>query len=187
MASRRKFLKGLAVTSLVTATGVSVWQLSLSDSQTLVEQDKYNYQFLTFDDRLVLFAIIPAMLGSAFNKSSPEKILALIQKLDEVIDFTSQSSTDELRQLLDLLSNQLGRAYIAGVWTSWNRADTKALTNFLKGWRESYLGLLRTGYLGLHQLIMGTFYALPENWYAIGYVGPPKLNLPDSFYQEFDN
>lgn len=186
MASRREFLKAVALTSLVATSGVSLWQLSLSDTQSFVEQDNYPYQFLTLDDRLVLFAIAPAMLGTAIDTKSPTKIIGLLQQIDQAIDFTSKTSADELRQLLDLLSNQLGRAYIAGVWTSWNKANQETLTSFLRDWRKSYLAILRSGYLGLHQLMMGTFYAQPENWQAIGYAGPPKMNLPDSFYEKFE-
>lgn len=33
--------------------------------------------------------------------------------------------------------------------------------------------LLKSGYAALHDLILGTWYAQPESWAAIGYPGPP--------------
>lgn len=186
MASRRQLLKGLALTSFIAASGISIWQLSLKDSHKLVEADQYDYQYLSLDDRLVLFAVIPGMLGEALERLNDSSfILKVIQQLDQALGFISESSYQELRQLFDLLGNQLGRAYLAGVWESWNQADSKAIINFLDDWKSNYLSLLRSGYLGLHQLIMGTFYAQPESWEGINYQGPIKLNLGDEFYQQF--
>ncbi|MRX27637.1 hypothetical protein [Kangiella sp. HZ709] len=187
MATRRQILKGAAVTSLVTVTGVSIWQMSLSESQELIEGDSYDYQFLTLNDRYVLFAIIPAMLGQALKKLEEKDFaLHLMQQIDKAIDFVTQSSQDELRQLFDLLGNQLGRAYFAGVWSSWSSANVIAVTEFLNDWRTSFMSLLRSGYMGLHQIVMGAFYAQPQSWKAIGYPGPPQMNLTDSFYQKFE-
>ncbi len=186
MASRRQLLKGVALTSFIAASGVSIWQLSLKDSHTLVEADLYEYQHLSLDDRLVLFAIIPGVLGEALEKVNDSSFtIKVIQQLDLALGFISDSSYEELRQLFDLLGNQLGRAYLAGVWESWNQADARAIVKFLEDWKTSYLTLLRSGYLGLHQLIMGTFYAQPESWKAINYQGPIELNLSDEFYQQF--
>ena len=191
MATRRQILKAItktaAATSLVAVSGVSIWQLSLQDTQQTVEQDDYDYEFFTLDDRLVLFAITPVILGSALKPDERESsIIFLIQQLDKAISFTSRISQEELRQLFDILANQLGRAFLAGVWQSWNRAKPKEIQQFLKEWRDSFLTILRSGYLGLHQMVMGTFYSLPESWQTIGYPGPPKLNLDDEFYQQFD-
>ncbi len=187
MATRRQILKGAAATSLVAVTGVSIWQLSLSESQQLIEDDAYDYQFLTLDDRYVLFAIIPAMLGQALEKLEEKDFaMRLMQQIDQAIDFVTQSSQDELRQLFDLLANQLSRAYLAGVWSSWSRANVAAVSEFLNDWRTSFMNLLRSGYLGLHQIVMGAFYAQPQSWKAIDYPGPPKMNLTDSFYEQFE-
>ncbi|NVJ67553.1 MAG: hypothetical protein HWE16_13785 [Gammaproteobacteria bacterium] len=191
MTRRRQFLKaatkGIAVTSLIAVSGISIWQLSLQDTQALVEADDYDYQYLNQDDRLLLFAIIPAVLGKALGELHDESfVLKIMQQLDQAIDFISESSYQELRQLFDLLSYQLGRAYLAGVWQSWNAADGQALIAFLEDWKSSYLALLRSGYLGMHQLIMGTFYAQTESWQSIGYDGPVRLNLTDEFYQQFE-
>lgn len=187
MTTRRQLLKAALVSSLTALSGVSLWQLNLSETQQLVEQDDYDYQLLTLDDRLLLFAIIPVILDGALKNLDAEKTtLNLIQKIDQALDFISESSYDELRQLFDLLSHQLGRAYLAGVWSSWNQAKSIAIAEFLQEWRSSYWALLRSGYLGLHQLIMGTFYSQPESWPAIGYSGPPKLNLSEEFYQQFE-
>ncbi|WP_251358205.1 hypothetical protein [Kangiella sp. TOML190] len=187
MATRRAFLKVSLLGSLAVASGVSIWQYSLEDSQQAVESDPYRYQFLNQDQRLLIYALLPAYLGSALAPlDSTEFRLGLIREIDQALAFVSQQSQLELQQLLDLLSHQLGRAYVAGVWTNWNQASPAQLSSFLQDWRESFIALLRAGYLGLHQLIFGAFYAQEPSWAAIGYSGPPKLNLNDDFYAQFD-
>lgn len=187
MPSRRSFLKGALLGSLTLATGASVWQLSLSEAQPLVEQEDYPYQFLSLDHRLLLFVLVPAYLTPALSPDAPPKErFKILHNIDTAIGFLSQSSQAELKDLLNTLSHQLGRAYLAGVWSSWNKADLSRVQEFLKSWQNSYFLLLRSGYVGLHQIIFGAFYGLPESWSAIGYTGPPQLNLPDSFYESDD-
>ncbi len=187
MPNRRQLLKGALATSFVATSGIAVWQLSLQDEHQLVTSDPYNYHYLTEEHRLVLMAIIPVVLQGALDEKYKQDIkLKLMAKLDQAIGFLSESSWNELEELLSLLANQLGRSFLAGVWQSWNQASAEVLNKFLMDWRNSYFKILRSGYFGLHQLILGTYYALPESWEAIGYAGPPKLNLDDNFYSKFD-
>jgi hypothetical protein len=46
---------------------------------------------------------------------------------------------------------------------------------FLQGWRTSRLGLLRSAYAALHDLVLGAWYGTPDTWEAIGYPGPPEI------------
>lgn len=181
--SRRQLLKGALWGSLAVASGVSLWQFSLTESVEAVEADDYAYRFLTLDERLLLWAIIPAYLHPALKKDDQESKLIVLHNIDGAISGLPQSTQDELRQLFSLLSFQLGKALVAGIWTRWNQADITALQSFLVSWQESYLALLRSGYLGLHQIILGSYYGEPMSWSAIGYPGPPQLNLPESFYE----
>ncbi len=109
----------------------------------------------------------------------------VLRNIDGAISGLPQSTQDELRQLFGLLSFQLSKALVAGIWTRWNKASIDSLQFFLSGWQESYLALLRTGYLGLHQIIIGSYYGEPMSWQSIGYPGPPQFNLPESFYEDF--
>lgn len=183
--ARRKVLKGALWGSLAIVSGVSLWQLSLTESVETVEADEYPYRFLNIDERLLLWAIIPAYLYPALDKNDEESMFLVLRNIDGAISGLPQSTQDELRQLFSLLSFQLGKALVAGIWTRWNQADIDSLQSFLGAWRESYVALLRVGYLGLHQIIVGSFYGEPMSWQAIGYPGPPQMNLPESFYEDF--
>ena len=178
MTTRRNFLKATAATAAVMAAAGAGWQLSLSDHVDAVTEDTFAYQFLTEDDRLLLFALVPVYVQESATKPLDVELnLAVQRRIDQACVRLPQGTRDELRELLDLLTNQLGRAVVAGVWQSWNQAGAKALDNFLRAWRDSFVDLLRSGYLGLHELIIASFYAGSENWAAIGYPGPPTLNV----------
>lgn len=181
---RRKILKGALWGSLAIASGVSLWQLSLTESVEVVEADQYPYRFLNVDERLLLWAIIPAYLYPALDKDDEASRFLVLRNIDGAISGLPQSTQDELRQLFSLLSFQLSKALMAGIWTRWNQAGIDSLQSFLSSWRESYVALLRGGYLGLHQIIVGSYYGEPMSWQDIGYPGPPQMNLPESFYED---
>lgn len=183
--ARRKILKGALWGSFAIASGVSLWQLSLTESVEVVEADQYPYRFLNMDERLLLWAIIPAYLYPALDKDDEASRFLVLRNIDGAISGLPQSTQDELRQLFSLLSFQLSKALMAGIWTRWNQAGIDSLQSFLSSWRESYVALLRVGYLGLHQIIVGSFYGEPMSWQGIGYPGPPQMNLPESFYDDF--
>lgn len=183
--TRRTILKGSLWGSLAIASGVSLWQLSLTESVEVLESDEYPYHFLNLDERLLLWAIIPAYLYPAVQPGDEKSKFVVLRNIDGAISGLPQSTQDELRQLFSLLSFQLSKALVAGIWTRWNKASIDSLQYFLSSWQESYLALLRTGYLGLHQIIIGSYYGEPMSWESIGYPGPPQFNLPESFYEDF--
>lgn len=183
--TRRRILKGSLWGGLAIASGVSFWQLSLTESVEALESDDYPYRFLSLDERLLLWALIPAYLYPAVQQSDDASKFVVLRNIDGAISGLPQSTQDELRQLFSLLSFQLSKALVAGVWTRWNKASIDSLQFFLASWQESYLALLRTGYLGLHQIIIGSYYGEPMSWSSIGYPGPPELNLSESFYDDF--
>lgn len=180
--TRRGILKGTLLGSLAVVSGVSIWQLSLKESVDVLETDDYSYHFLTMDERLLLWAIIPAYLFPALKPDDNDSKFIILRNIDGAISGLPQSIQEELRQLFSLLSFQLSKALVAGIWTRWNQASVDSLQFFLSSWQESYLTLLRTGYLGLHQIIVGSYYGEPMSWQSIGYPGPPQFNLPESFY-----
>ncbi|MCW9027383.1 MAG: hypothetical protein OQJ80_00490 [Kangiella sp.] len=180
--TRRTILKSSLWGSLAIASGISIWQLSLTESVEALEGDDHPYRFLTLDERMLLWALIPAYLYPAVQQGDDKLKLVILQNIDGAISGLPQSTQDELRQLFSLLSFQLSKALVAGIWTRWNKASIDSLQFFLASWQESYLALLRTGYLGLHQIIMGSYYGEPMSWQLIGYPGPPQFNLPESFY-----
>lgn len=168
---RRKFIKSILATSTILLGGVAAFQWSLQAN--LEYLDEIETDFLTADDQLLLNVLIPVMLAG--NGVSPD-LKTSIGNIDQVIIRLPMRTQIELRELFDLLTSALGRLVLAGIWLNWQQTDSNKISKFLTEWRESSLSLLQQAYVGLHQLIIGSVYAEPQHWPAIGYPGPPNIN-----------
>ena len=81
----------------------------------------------------------------------------------------------ELAQLFALLASTPGRRLLAGVPVPWEDASVTQVNAFLQSWRTHRSALMRSGYGALHDLVLGSWYAEPAHWAAIGYPGPRSL------------
>ena len=126
----------------------------------------------------VLNALIPVMLAGALSPKPEDAVLQINRTLSGVetaINGLSLAAQKEIGELFDLLAFPLTRMLAAGLWSPWEEATPSSLNAFLDSWRHSHFDLLKSGYAALHDLILGTWYAQPESWAAIGYPGPPLL------------
>jgi hypothetical protein len=164
---RRSFIKSVVATSVLSLAGVSGYQYFLQSHRDY--QYQLDTEFLSIDDQLLLSVLIPIF---AAGMPSPIKIEVSLSNIDQTVLRLSQRTQRELRQLLDLLASGFGRVLVAGVWLDWQQSSGRNVEHFLTEWRSSHLELLQQGYLGLHQIIMGSLYAEPEHWPAIGYAKP---------------
>eukprot|EP01030_Chromulinospumella_sphaerica_P009081 gene9081-8893_t len=80
----------------------------------------------------------------------------------------------EVQDLFGLLALAPARRLLAGVSASWEQAEPAEVADFLQSWRSHRLAMLQTAYLALHDLVLGSWYADPSSWAAIGYPGPRK-------------
>jgi hypothetical protein len=137
-----------------------------------------NFTNLTSADADALTRIIPVMLLGALPQDRGQLNAAVgevIRGVDITIGYQSLSVRGEIRDLFGLLTKGVTRALVAGVWTSWENASDQDVRKFLMSWRDSRLGMLRSAYIGLNNLIVGSWYSNPMSWARIGYPGPPKL------------
>lgn len=135
-------------------------------------------RYLGSADVVVLRRVIPIMLAGALPDAAGQRATALeevVQGIDLGIHYQPPAVRAEIAELFGLLTGTVTRALVAGVWSSWDKASTEDVQEFLAGWRDSRFALLRSGYLGLNQLIVGSWYSNPRSWARIGYGGPPKL------------
>jgi hypothetical protein len=79
--------------------------------------------------------------------------------------------------LFALLAFAPTRCLVAGVWSPWPEASAESIAAFLVSWRDSRFALLRSAYEALHQIVYGAWYGNPRSWPAIGYAGPPSLEI----------
>jgi hypothetical protein len=121
----------------------------------------------------VLAGIIPAMLKDAIDPVSAdlERAIAGVGKAIAGLPLSTQK---EIQDLFALLASAPSRRLLTGLADDWPKAKPDDVSAFLQGWHTSRFELLQSAYHGLHDLILGSWYADESTWEAIGYPGPVK-------------
>lgn len=169
--TRRTFLKAGLAGTLAIALGGGIYRL-------LREAEPAPGFALAGDAKAALEAIIPAMLAGALPADpavAREAVARVTAGVHAAVLGLPLEAQQEVRELFGLLALAPARRVLAGVGP-WPEAGLAEVTGFLQGWRDSRLGLLRAAYSGLHDLIIGAWYADPAAWEAIGYPGPINLS-----------
>lgn len=118
-------------------------------------------------------SLAPVIIGPAC--ATPDQRARAAHGVQAAISALSPSAQREVDELLSLLTLGLTRGLATGVWADWQEATPAQIEGFLQRWRHSRLQLLQSGYHALHDLVLGSWYADPQSWAAIGYPGPPSL------------
>ena len=128
--------------------------------------------------RLVVTALAPVMLAGAMPKDEAARRAAIQHAADAVAKAATTlgaSAQREVAELFALLALPATRIAVAGVRSAWTEAGEAEVRAFLDEWRRSRIDLLKSGYLALHDLILGAWYADGSTWAEIGYPGPPDI------------
>ena len=152
------------------------WLYTESSAPTLPDA-----RFVALDARAraIVNAIVPVLLEGALP-ATPEAGAAraeVIANVDLAIAGLPPEARTQIDQLFALLAFAPSRCLIAGVWSPWPEASFASVTAFLTRWRDSRFALLQSAYGALHQLVMAAWYGSPNAWPAIGYAGPPLLEV----------
>ncbi len=130
------------------------------------------------DRERVLAAVVPAILDGALPEPAADRAAATRRCVGGVgiaVSRLAPASQRELDRLFALLASPPGRRLLAGVHVDWPDASRAEVAAFLEDWRLHRVALFRAGYGAMHDLVLGTWYADPANWPAIGYGGPLAL------------
>ncbi|MCC2956371.1 twin-arginine translocation signal domain-containing protein [Massilia sp. IC2-477] len=166
--SRRTFLKAGGLGALALAAGGALYRATHTAPP--------HHFALDGEARAALHAIAPAILAGALPggggraaalNSSIEGVHAAILGLPPV-------TQKEVQDLFGLLALAPARRLLTGVSGGWAEARVEDVNAFLQDWRLHRLGLLRSAYHALHDLVLGAWYAQPASWAATGYPGPMK-------------
>ncbi|WP_434627011.1 twin-arginine translocation signal domain-containing protein [Chromobacterium sp. CV08] len=122
------------------------------------------WRWLQPRDAEIVAALAPAILG---RNDLP--LAQVIDGVDLAVAGLPPAVRQEVRQLFDLLGNRWARRWLAGIRSTWRRAEPGELAGFLQRWRDSRFLLQRSAYQALHQLIGAAWYGNPASWAAIGY------------------
>ena len=174
MASRRTFLKVGAGASLALALGGGVYR---ANQATRVAAPLAPFS-LDGEARAALGAIAPALLAGTMPALSAAIVGTVIDAVHRAILVLPLATQKDIQDLFGLLAMAPVRRLLTGIAGPWSSATPDAVHAFLQDWRVSQFGMLRAGYAALHDLVLGTWYAAPGSWDAIGYPGPPLLAAP---------
>jgi len=173
MLTRRQFIKAGLVGGIALSAAGIFYSRSLKEAPAGAAP-----QGLTSAGKTIVAALVPAILAGALPATGEARDRAIAQTVDGVgvaIAGLSAAAQKEIGELFTLLGIAPARILLAGLWPRWEEATPAQVAAFLQGWRESRLGLLRSGYAALHDLVLGAWYGTPETWEAIGYPGPPEI------------
>jgi hypothetical protein len=174
MATRRQFLKTGVIGGVVLATALALHKpLDRLGKRTLVEQVPIAGAL-----PLVVAAVAPIMLAGVLPKDGAARVAAIRRATEGVgiaVAALSAASQREVAELFALLAFPPTRLLAAGLSTPWPEASEDDIRAFLERWRHSPIDLLKSGYMALHDLILGAWYADSAAWETIGYPGPPGV------------
>ena len=169
--TRRTFLKAGALGALALAAGGGIYRAT--------HPPKLSPFALDGEARAALHAIVPAVLAGALPPGGAARDTAItgaISRVHQAILGLPLTTQKEVQDLFGLLALAPARRLLTGVSGGWAHADPAQVSAFLQDWRVHRLGLLRSAYGALHDLVLGSWYADPSTWAAIGYPGPiPEL------------
>lgn len=167
--SRRTFLTVGGIGALALAAGGGIYRATHGPAP---------HRFvLDGEARAALDAIVPAILDGALPADPARRaqaISAAIERVHGAILGLPLATQKEVQDLFGLLALAPARRLLTGIAGGWGGADVAQVSAFLQDWRLHRVGLLRTAYLALHDLVLGAWYADPSTWEAIGYPGPIK-------------
>jgi hypothetical protein len=152
------------------------WLYTRSSAPTLPD-----VRFVALDARAraIVSAIVPVLLEGTLP-AAPGAGAAhaeVVANVDLAIAGLPPEARKQIDQLFALLAFTPSRCLIAGVWSPWPEASSASVTGFLTRWRDSRFALLQSAYGALHQLVISAWYGSPNAWPAIGYPGPPSLEI----------
>lgn len=142
----------------------------------------HGWHFLTGEDRVVLAALIPAIIASQIPKDANERertIARTLEDMDKALHFMGPPNQAEFRQLFDLLEFTPTRLTMARVTSYWPNVSEDQAEAFLQRWRNSSFNIFNKAYLGLVQVTNAAWYGRPAHYEQMGYPGPPDYTYDE--------
>ncbi|MEQ6885328.1 hypothetical protein [Salicola sp. Rm-C-2C1-2] len=181
---RRRFLRlgfqgGVAVGGALVVAGLSGCSVRPAHDPMVPATEgapERQWHFMTEADRVVMAALLPAIVGSGMPRETQARNAALSDTLvamDEAFHAMGPPNQRQFRQLFDLLESSITRLTLARVSSYWPNVSNDQAEAFLQRWRSSMFNTFNQAYLGLVQVSNAAWYGQPSNWGRMGYPGPP--------------
>jgi len=166
--SRRTFLTAGGLAALALAAGGALYRATHPEPPHRFALDG--------EARAALHAIAPVILAGALpqGQGRDAALASIIEGVHAAILGLPPATQKEVQDLFGLLALAPARRLLTKVSGGWSHARHEDVAAFLQDWRLHHLGLLRSAYHALHDLVLGAWYAQPASWPATGYPGPMK-------------
>jgi hypothetical protein len=171
---RRAFIqRGLVGGGVLVLAGA----LPLALRSTMRRSPSAPLRLLSEDEFSVLAAAIARLVpGEGAGAGWPTAAsLRCAEKIDGVLALAHPDIGSDFKRLLRLFESGLVGAVVAGSPRPFTRASTSDQDARLEAWRRSRFELLRSGYQALKRLAHAAYYASPETYALVGYLGPPAV------------
>jgi hypothetical protein len=165
---RRTLLKlGLGGGVLLALGGVGLYL-----RETVRRQPASKLEVLDEREFSVLWAVAERMCpgGEGFPRASEVHVA---EKVDAFLANSHPGVQADVKKVLGLLESALAGSLLDGRTRPFTQLDPTEQDATLDGWRRSRIAVRRTAFQALHGLCMGSYYASPETYAAVGYPGPP--------------
>jgi hypothetical protein len=123
-------------------------------------------------------AVIPALLAGVLPEDAGARkplVDEILHRIDLGMALLRPSLRRQTIEMLDFLQTAPAHGLSGGYWGDWRDATIQDATAVLHSWSTSRTQLMRACYRSVHDFVMGSWYAMPQSWPAIGYPGPPVL------------
>ena len=127
------------------------------------------------EDLDLLRAMTPAVLKGKVAPGDTAAIEQTLQSFDTLLEDLSAPVVAGVLQAFDVLNFGLSRGLTTGQWSAWSKASLEDAESALARLRESGIGLLNAIYAAVIRLIISSYYLIPENAAAVGFMPPIKV------------
>jgi choline dehydrogenase-like flavoprotein len=130
---------------------------------------------LTRRSRTALDALCRRIVPAAFESDPPQDIVAHVEARIAALD---PAMRRDLLGALHFFDHPITGMLLSGRPRRFSTLPVPEQDAMLAEWQRSSLGLRRTVFQAVRRLILATYYALPENHAAIGYLTPLQRRAP---------
>lgn len=127
------------------------------------------------EDVELLSALTPAVLKGKIAPGDTAAIDQTLQSFDTLMEDLSAPVVAGVLQAFDVLNFGPTRGLTTGQWSAWSKASLEDAESALARLRESSIGLLNAIYAAVIRLIISSYYLIPENASATGFMPPKKV------------
>jgi hypothetical protein len=169
--NRRTFIRRGLFGGLLLAVGGSVGLVAWPSDQRL----RARRPLRALDARQ--FAVLATVAARTVTAPGADPV-TIAERVDAQMAVAPPEARADFGKLLLLFENALAGFVFDGRPKPFTRLQPAAQDDVLADWRDSRLAVRRSGYAILRKLTQAAWYAAPEAWPAIGYPGPPQIQVP---------